>query len=160
MARLPTVFILLVAATAVADDVDERAQVLAVIDAFFDGMQTRDVERIRPLFSSDGVIYGYRTTPDGPELFSLTHRAYLENLATGSGKPVERYWDPEVMIYDRLATAWIPYDFHLDGEFSHCGVNNFSMIKDGDGWVIAGVVFSVETDSCEPSPLGPLDDSE
>lgn len=160
MNRLPVFFAMMAVSVAAADEAGERAAVLAVIDTFFDAMQTRDAERIRPLFSADGVIYGYQTGPEGPALFSLTHQSYLESLAAGQGTPVERYWDPTVMIHDRLATAWTPYDFHLDGEFSHCGINNFSMIKDEDGWVITGIVFSIETETCEPSPLGPLEPAE
>ena len=44
MARLPAVLVLLVAATAAADDVDERAQVLAVIDASRAAMVDRVID--------------------------------------------------------------------------------------------------------------------
>lgn len=140
----------------IADEAADREAVIAVIGEFFDAMTARDVERMRSLMTPDGILYGYRESDDGLQIMRPTHKAYLENLGNGEGKLVERFWEPEVMIYDRLATIWTPYDFHLNGQFSHCGVNNFSMLKTDDGWVITGVVFSSETENCAESPLGPL----
>jgi hypothetical protein len=49
----------------------------------------------------------------------------------------------------------MPYDVYIDGRFSHCGVNNFSMLRSDDGWIIAGVVYSILVEDCGESPLGP-----
>ena len=147
--------VLLVNSQVSADDDAERAAVIEVIDAFFESMTERDVERMRTLMTPDGVLYGYRETDEGLQLIRPTHGEYLENLANGEGRPVERYWDPEIMVSGRLATIWTPYDFHIDGQFSHCGINNFSMLKTDAGWVITGVVFSIQSDNCPESPLGP-----
>lgn len=138
-----------------ADDAAERESVIAVINAFFESMSARDVERMRTLMTPDGILYGYRETDEGLQIIRPTHSEYLENLAIGEGTPIERYWDPEVMVSGRLATIWTPYDFHIDGQFSHCGLNNFSMLKTDNGWVIAGVVFSIKSEDCPESPLGP-----
>ena len=147
--------ILLAPLIAHADEAADRAAVIDVIDAFFEAMTARDVERMRTLMTSDGILYGYSESADGVQVIRPTHADYLNNLATGEGIPVERYWDPEIMLYGRLATVWTPYDFHNNGQFSHCGVNNFSMLNTDNGWVITGVVFSIETENCPESPLGP-----
>jgi hypothetical protein len=139
-----------------ADEASDRAAVIQVIDNFFAAMTARDVEKMRSLMTPDGILYGYRETPEGLQIARPTHNAYLESLGSGAGTLVERYWDPEIMLYGRLATVWTPYDFHVDGNFSHCGVNNFSMLRTDTGWVITGVVFSMEGDNCEVSPLGPF----
>jgi len=144
---------------AIADEAADREAVIDVIDAFFESMTARDVERMRTLLTPDGIIYGYRESDEGLQIIRPTHADYLENLANGEGQPVERYWDPEIMLSGRLATIWTPYDFHNDGQFSHCGINNFSMLKTDDGWVITGVVFSIHAENCPESPLGPLADS-
>ena len=136
---------------------DDEADVIAVIDKFFAAMKKRDAATMRTLMTDDGVLYGYRETADGLRISRPTHQAYLENLANGTGVPVERYWNPTVMVHERLATVWTPYDFHNDGVFSHCGVNNFSLLKADMGWVITGVVFSIKTEGCDESPLGPFD---
>ena len=67
----------------------------------------------------------------------------------------ERIWNAEVRVNGLIATVTAPYDFWIDGKFSHCGVDSFDFIKTGDGWKIAGGVYTVEQ-KCAPSPLGPL----
>ena len=141
---------------AIADEAANKTAVIQTIDKFFAAMTARDVGEMRTLMTPDGVLYGYRETTDGVQVIRPTHAAYLENLAAGESTLVERYWNPEVMVYGRLATAWTPYDLHVDGNFSHCGVNNFSLLRTDEGWVITGVVFSIEDETCEESPLGPF----
>jgi len=143
-------------AAAVADEAEDRKAVIAVVDAFFAGMTAKDVESMRKIMTEDGMLYGYRETAEGLTVFNPTHSSYLDSLAARESVPIERYWDPTVMLHERLAVVWTPYDFYSDGFFSHCGVNSFSMLKTDDGWKITGIVFSMEPEGCEPSPLGPL----
>jgi len=135
---------------------EEREEVLSVIRTFFAGMTAKDVEGMRRIMTENGKLYGYREQADGLTIVELTHSEYLGSLAQRDGTPVERFWTPTVMVQDRLATVWTPYDFYSDGVFSHCGINNFSMLKTNDGWKIAGVVFSMQQDDCPSSPLGPF----
>ena len=141
-------------AAASGDEASDREAVVKVVIDFFESMTARDAERMRALMTDDGMIYGYREGDEGTAIITRSHREYLDNLASGEGEIVERFWDPDVMLYGRLATVWTPYDFYANGEFSHCGVNNFSMLRTDDGWIITGVVFSIEAE-CGPSPLGP-----
>lgn len=140
-----------------ADEAEDRKAVIAVIDAFFAGMTAKDVDSMREIMTEDGILYGYRETTEGLSVINPTHASYLDGLATRESVPIERYWNPTVMLHDRLAVVWTPYDFYSDGVFSHCGINSFSMLKTDDGWKITGVVFSMEPEGCEPSPLGPLE---
>lgn len=151
-------FILIIFTTSIAAtaNADERDAVIQVIVDFFDAMTARDVEAMRSLMTPDGVLYGYRETVDGLQVTSRTHSEYLEGLGNGEATLVERFWDPEVVVSGRMATALTPYDFHIDGNFSHCGVNSFSMLRTDTGWVITGVVYSMATEGCEDSPLGPI----
>ncbi len=141
---------------AATDEAQDKEDVIATVQAFFDSMTARDVERMRKLMTPDGIIYGYLENDEGLQVIRPTHADYLANLANGEALLVERFWDPEVMVYGRLATIWTPYELYADGQFTHCGVNNFSMLKMDTGWVITGVVFSIEGE-CAPSPLGPFE---
>jgi hypothetical protein len=84
------------------------------------------------------------------------HQAYLEQLAHGRERLVERYWDPVVMIEERIATVTTPYDFHVNGLLRHCGTDVFTLVLGNDGWRISGGVYTVQRNFCPPSPLGPL----
>jgi hypothetical protein len=66
-------------------------------------------------------------------------------------------WDPLVLVHGRIAVVWAPYDFHINGEFSHCGVDAFTLIKTENGWQIAGAAYTIEPKGCAASPLGPVE---
>lgn len=152
---LTAVLLIFTLVPASADETEDREAVMDVINAFFALMTAKDVERMQQIMTEDGILYGYREGEEGPDVFSVTHAAYLESLAKREGVPVERIWNPRIQLHDRIAVVWTPYDFHNDGVFSHCGMNTFSLLKGSDGWKITGVVFSVQSENCEESPLGP-----
>ena len=45
----------------------------------------------------------------------------------------------------------------IDGRFSHGGTDVFVLARTDDGWRIASLVWTVEPEPAEPSPLGPPD---
>ena len=51
----------------------------------------------------------------------------------------ERIYDVKIQVDGPLATAWTPYKFYFGENFSHCGVNAFTLIKTDDGWKISGI---------------------
>ena len=145
---------------AIADEAEDRIVIIDKVQSFFDAMTERDVEGMRAMLTPDGVFYGYRESQDGLQIMSPTHQRYVEGLADGDRKLVERFWDPQVLLHDRMAVVWTPYDLYVDGTFSHCGIDSFSFLKTEEGWKITGIVFSMETDDCGESPLGPLRESD
>lgn len=145
-------------APALADETGERDAVLTMVQGFFDAMTDRDVERMKSMLTHDGILYGYREGPDGLSILRRPHQAFIEGLAEGDSKVIERFWEPQILLHGRMAAVWTPYDLYVDGEFSHCGIDNFSLMKTDQGWMITGVVFSMEPDNCAASPLGPLQD--
>ena len=42
----------------------------------------------------------------------------------------------DIKIDANLAIAWVDYEFWFNGNFSHCGVNSFHLVKIGDKWEI------------------------
>jgi len=138
-----------------ADELTDEAAVIDVIDTFFAAMTAKDVESMRSIMTPDGKLYGYREEADGLLIIRPSHSDYLHDLSGSKDKRVERYWNPTITIHGRLATVWTPYDFYRDDEFSHCGINNFSLLKTEEGWKIAGALFSMQQENCAVSPLGP-----
>lgn len=137
------------AAAATADEVPpDHAAVLATIDATFQAMARHDAPAMRTLLVP-GARFAVRR-PDG----SVTLEAdsdFLKALAEGKGEWRERIWSPSVMVHGGLAQVWAPYDFHLDGKLSHCGIDSFSLVEEGGHWRIAGIAYDVQITDC-PSP--------
>ena len=48
----------------------------------------------------------------------------------------------DIKIDGNMANAWTPYEFWFDGNFSHCGINSFQLIKEDKTWKI---IYLVDT---------------
>jgi len=127
---------------------DDTEEVLAIVQRFFDTMTAKDTAGARQVLVLDATYFSVREDTGGTRVRRSTNRAYVEGLSTQTDEWYERMWDPQVMIHGAIAVVWTPYDFRRNGEFSHCGVDAFTLIKTDDGWKIAGVVYTVETE-CE-----------
>lgn len=133
----------------------EEAAVLAVVQRFFDAMAGKDLGAAREIMLLEATYFSVRHEGGDPALRGSTNGEFVESLEAVRETMVERIWDPTVLVHDRIAVVWAPYDFHRDGAFSHCGVDAFSLVKTEAGWKIAGAVYTVEKEGCRSSPLGP-----
>ena len=129
--------------------------VLQVVQGLFDAMAARNPDAARELLLADGYFTSHRQENGERVISTVSHQEFLESMATWDEAPLERIWEPDVVIRGGVAMAWTPYDFWWGGEFSHCGVNVFSLVETPEGWKIASIVYTVERTGCEPSPLGP-----
>ena len=153
-----TLAILAIAAVPVRAQEAEREVVLAVVQEFFDTMTAADSAGARAVMLPEGVNFGVREQADGLFLRSRSNADYIAGLAGREERVVERMWDPTVLIHERLAVVWTPYDIYVDGEFLHCGIDAFTLLETEEGWRIATAAFTMEPTGCEPSPLGPLEE--
>ena len=133
----------------------DRDEILAVVQRFFDTIASGDTAAGREIILLDGQYFRLLERDDSLDVRRTTHRQFLENLSGDRQELLERMWDPTVLQQGPMAVVWTPYDFYIDGEFSHCGVDAFNLIQTSEGWKIAGIMYTVEPTGCEPSPLGP-----
>lgn len=135
----------------------EEAAVLATIDRFFAAMEARDQEAFAAVLVPEAMTFSQRIGPAGPgPLRARSNQEHIDGLAVGTEVLRERIWDPVVMVHPPVATVWAPYDFWIDDAFSHCGVDSFQLFKVDGEWKLTNISWTVETEGCEPSPLGPL----
>jgi len=133
----------------------EREGVMKTMQAFFDTMTAHDVEGARRILQPQGRFHAMTMKDGKPDVRAFANEEYFAQLQASKQKMQERIWNPDVRINGLIANVSAPYDFWIDGKFSHCGVDAFDLIKTEDGWKIAGGVYTVES-RCAPSPLGPL----
>ena len=133
----------------------EHDAVLKTLQMFFDTMTAKDVDGARKILQPQGRFHAMRMRDGKPDVRAFSNEEYFADLQASKQEMRERIWNPEVRISGLIANVWAPYDFWLDGKYSHCGVDQFDFIKTEEGWKIAGGVYSLES-KCAPSPLGPL----
>jgi ketosteroid isomerase-like protein len=132
----------------------DKAAVTAAVQALFDAMAAKDAQKALALVIPDGQLQSVRKT-DGPAAArGRTLEAFANSLATQKAPMLERMWNPTVQVSGPIASLSTRYDFHLDGKFTHCGTDIFTLVKTVEGWKISGGIYTVEPTGCEPSPLG------
>jgi hypothetical protein len=134
---------------------DQDREVAEVAGAFLAALSATDTGTLSGLLVPQAMIYSVREGPEGPALRAVSREAFLESLGGEDQEFQERMWDPTVMVEGRVAMVWAPYDFHLNGQFSHCGIDVFTLLMGEGGWQVASITYNVVREGCSPSPLGP-----
>lgn len=133
-----------------------RDSVVAVVQDFFRAMTANDSAAAARTVHPEGLNFVSSMRGDSAVLSQSPFSRFLGTLSTNKRVFVERMWEPTVLVHGAIATVWAPYDFHIDGTFSHCGVDAFSLAHSSAGWRIVSITYTVERTGCAPSPLGPL----
>jgi hypothetical protein len=124
----------------------------ATVQQVFDGMARHDVDSLRALFTPGAALVSLKA--DGTVATTPTDK-WLERMGSSKDAWLERMWNPQVMEKGSIAVVWAPYDFHLNGKFSHCGIDTVNLLKVSGVWKVTGITYTAETTGCAPSPLGP-----
>lgn len=133
----------------------EEDAVLAAVQRFFDTMAAKDVDGAEEVLVPEGRLFSVRVVDGEKVVRSSTNQEFLDRLKDSEGDWLERMWDADVRVRGDIATVWTPYDFHINGELSHCGIDALDLVKIDGAWMITGGSYTVERDGCPESPLGP-----
>lgn len=140
-----------------SDNETEQAAVLATVDSFFAALARGDRNGLEATTLSGAEFLISAVDADGEiSLNSRSRDEFVSSIANNSASLLERYWDATVLIREGIAVFWAPYDFHVDGNFSHCGIDSFQLFKEDGRWKIGNSSYTVERLNCEPSPLSAL----
>lgn len=133
---------------------DDRAQVLALADSALATISRNDFVALTDLMLDSAVTFSAGERDGKAWTRSRTRAA--ERAMQSDRKFTERGFDPQVMISGPIAVVWLPYDFYLDGAWSHCGVDVFTLLRAEAGWRIATIAWSVaQPPACRAHPGGP-----
>lgn len=159
--RLALLVLAFSAASANAQD-DERTAILAVMQQAFDAVHSQDPDDWRAIQLAEGTTLSFRPHPDGDtgrlEMRIAQNEAFIADLADDGHEYVERWTgDPTVLIRGPIAVVWGEYEFWIDGEFSHCGVDSVDLVLMNSKWKIANFMWTVERNRCPTDPSGHSD---
>jgi ketosteroid isomerase-like protein len=132
----------------------EQKAALAVAEAALAAITRGDTTALTDLMLPEAVMFP-TSTRDGVTRYRLRTRAE-QRAATTKSKVTERGFRPDVRVNGPLAMVWFPYDLYVDGKWSHCGVDVFTLIRTDGQWRIATMSWSAEQPPvCEKHPDGP-----
>jgi hypothetical protein len=140
------------AQSAVVTSPDARA-VIAVADSALAAITRGDVIAFTDLMVPEAVMFP-TSTRDGTTIYRVrTRDAQRGSPMSGI---VERGFAPKAMVSGGVARVWYPYDLYVNGAWSHCGVDVFTLVRSAGTWRIASLAWSAEQPPvCEKHPAGP-----
>ena len=128
-----------------------RDDIMQVIAAMFEGLAQRDTARMGATLEPGARLVQTTTNPDGiPQVTVVDMPDFLAAVGRTDGPKIEeRYWNPQVVVHDNLATVWISYVFLVEGQISHCGEDTFQLARATDGWKIIALADTQRRQGCE-----------
>jgi hypothetical protein len=135
-----------VSASAPPADPEDKA-VLAVAQAFFDGMEQASTDAMRATVLPGAQFMGVRVQPDGTTKVSRV--AFEDSFGKQANPGVKEWmWSPVIIRRGALATITAPYEVSRDGKTLHCGIDVFTLAKQDGAWKIASISWTAEPGAC------------
>ena len=130
----------------------QEEQIKNTIHTFFKGLHNGDTVLLSKTIHKDLKL---QTTFVNKEGKSILRNELKENfLKSVANKKKEEIWLEKLLYFDinidgNLASAWTPYEFYVNGSFSHCGSNSFQLFKNNGNWEIIFLVDTRRRQGCE-----------
>lgn len=117
------------------------------VNQLFNGMKTSDSVLIRKSFSKSAVL---QTITKTGEVKNENINDFVLSISKAEKQTLdERIKFSNILIDGNLASVWTPYQFYYKGQFSHCGVNSFQLVKSNNEWKIQYIIDTRRKDNCK-----------
>ncbi|WP_281766028.1 Cif family virulence factor [Neptunitalea lumnitzerae] len=130
----------------------QKKEVTDTVKEFFKAFHAQDTVALR------AFAYGYvelqsiaKDKTGATQLHNETYETFVKSIGSIPDNVTfeERILNYDIRVDGDMANAWTPYEFYLNGEFSHCGVNSFQFLKTEEGWKIIYLVDTRRRESCK-----------
>ena len=125
--------------------------VRAAVNKLFDAMIKSDATLLKSAFADSAILQTISRTKEGKIFIqNETIEAFAVSISKlAKGDADERIVYDVVKIDGPLAIVWTPYKFYYKGNFSHCGVNSFQLVKLNGEWKIQYLIDTRRKVNCE-----------
>lgn len=120
----------------------QEAEIKKAITTFFEGMHTRDTLKMQSAAVKEIVLQSINDKGSASKLFTESPDEFYKSIAKipATMKIEERILDYKIQIDGPMAHVWTPYEFYINGKFSHKGVNSFQLFNDNGTWKIVYII--------------------
>lgn len=123
----------------------DEDQIKAVILKTFSAMKSVDSVALKSCFTEKALLHISQVRPEGNVIREVPIASFVKNVLTRKpGDMDERVlsWGP-ILIDHEIATAWVPYEFYLNGKFTHKGVDAFILVKLREEYKIQTLLYNM-----------------
>lgn len=129
----------------------DEEQVKQTIINFFEAFHKQDTLKLKTMAKGNIKMQSISINKEGKTQISENdYYVFVKNIA---GIPKDKTFEEKLLGFDikvdgNMANAWTPYEFWYDGNFSHCGVNSFQLVKEEESWKIIYLVDTRRREGC------------
>ena len=128
----------------------EEMAVKTTINQLFAGMRNADSTAVFTAFAPGAIM---QTIVQSKEGKTSVRQNPVAGFASYVGKQAKGAADEQIVfetikVDGDLAIAWTPYRFIFNGNFSHCGVNTFTLVKLDGVWKINYIIDTRRKENC------------
>ena len=143
-------FLILLALPAVLHAQKTEDSVKAAVNLLFDGMKNADAGMVKSAFADSAVLQTIARNKDGK---TVVRNENVNDFADFVGKEKKGALDEQIQfetirIDGPLAIVWTPYKFYYNGQFSHCGVDSYQLVRLNGVWKIQYLIDTRRKEGC------------
>ena len=148
----PTILFTVLFSIAVSAQTSLEDEVKTTIETFFEGFHKGDTILMKQTMANDLIMQTAFKNKEGKDILKQDDAS---KFVTAIGnRPTEQKWEEKLLSFNiqvdgNMANAWTPYEFWLNGKFSHCGVNSFQLFKDNGSWKIIYLIDTRRRKGCD-----------
>lgn len=131
-----------------AQKADDKAAALAVVNKLFDEMAAANAAGILSTGTPENQLVAVRKMKDGKPRVDVIGGEAFTKFFTKPGAIKEVMYDPKVETNGDWAMVWGRYVFFVGGKVSHCGINQFNLVRTDAGWKIANGASTIDPGDC------------
>ncbi len=140
-------FILICTSSILYAQKSDEDSVKKAVNQLFIAMKTSDSILIRKSFSKNAVL---QTITKTGEVKNENINDFVLSISKAEKQSLEeRIKFSNILIDGNLASVWTTYEFYYKGQFSHCGVNSFQLVKSNNEWKIQYIIDTRRKDNCK-----------
>ena len=124
---------------------DEKTLVQKTIEGFFEAFHKKDSIAMKSFVAENVVLQTTGRNKEGKTLFQTTPIGKLYESIVSIPDSIqfqERLTSWSIQVDRTMANAWVGYEFWLNDNFSHCGINSFQMVNFDGEWKI---IYLIDT---------------
>ena len=132
------VVVLIISASVTVKAQPAEDSVKTVINRLFEAMKSSDAALLKSTFADSAILQTITRNKEGNVIVQNEEVAGFIDFVSKQPKGAadERITYDVIKIDGPLAIVWTPYKFYFNGNFSHCGVNSFQLVKINNDWKI------------------------
>lgn len=141
--------VLMGAASVSAQHSEDAKAAIGVVNQLFTEMAAANPAGILALHTPTSDLAAVFKTRDGRSRYQSINGDAFSKMFTDKTKVMrEEMYDPKVEVHGDWAMVWGRYVFFNGDKLSHCGINQFNLIRIDGTWKIANGASTIDPNDC------------